>query len=222
MSKDRHNATTIWISRLKEGDRKAVGPIWDRYFRRLVWLARLRLEGLPRRPGEPDEEDIALSVFNSLWRGIERGRFPRLNDRTDLWRLLVFITAQKVYDWRRRKPGPSIANGVVELDDVIGVDPTPEFAAMVAEQYRNMLGLLDDDSLRRIAVWRLEGYSNLEIKDLEGCALKTVSNRLKEIRMIWVRAGLMDGDDHEYDTRDDAETRVESGVQANASSTFES
>ena len=203
MSTDRQKATTIWISRLKEGDREAVGPIWDRYFRRLVWLARARLQGLPRRPGDPDEEDIALSVFNSLWRGIERGRFPRLNDRTDLWRLLVFITAQKVYDWRRRKPGPDIANGVVALDEVIGVEPTPEFAAMVAEQYRQMLGLLGDDSLRRIAVWRLEGYSNVEIAGLEDCALKTVSNRLKEIRMTWVRAGLVG----------EGETEVESGSQ---------
>jgi hypothetical protein len=45
---------THWLGRLKEGDRAAAQPLWERYFRRLVGLARERLRGLPRAAA--DEE----------------------------------------------------------------------------------------------------------------------------------------------------------------------
>ena len=34
--------------------------------------------------------------------------------------------------------------------------PTPEFAAQVAEQYQRLLDLLGDDTLRRVAVWKMD------------------------------------------------------------------
>jgi hypothetical protein len=40
---------TQWIDRLAEGDEQAAQVIWERYFDRLVRLARKKLEGLPRR-----------------------------------------------------------------------------------------------------------------------------------------------------------------------------
>jgi len=39
---------------------------------------------------------VALGVFDSFCRGAEQGRFPKLDDRHDLWRLLVLLTAGKV------------------------------------------------------------------------------------------------------------------------------
>ena len=54
-------SVTGWIDRLKAGDHAAAQPLWERYFARLVGLARQRLEGQPRRAA--DEEDVALSAF---------------------------------------------------------------------------------------------------------------------------------------------------------------
>src|SRR5262249_5412187 len=62
---------TRLIVLLKEGDRAAAQPLWDAYFRRLVGLARARLRGTPR--GMADEEDVALSAFDSFCRRAERG-----------------------------------------------------------------------------------------------------------------------------------------------------
>src|SRR5262245_50831550 len=87
---------TQWVERLKAGDRAVVQPLWQRYYRGLVGLARKKLGGLPRRVA--DEEDVALSVFDSFVRGAEKGRFPRLEDREDLWQLLVMITSRKAID----------------------------------------------------------------------------------------------------------------------------
>src|SRR5438067_2490766 len=55
-------SVTLWIGRLRAGDPDAAGPLWERYFQRLVGLARARLRGAPRRVS--DEEDVALSAFD--------------------------------------------------------------------------------------------------------------------------------------------------------------
>jgi RNA polymerase sigma factor (sigma-70 family) len=185
---------------LKQGDRRALERLWDRYFERLVRLAQARLRHGPR-PVE-DEEDAALSVFDSLCRGAEKGRFPRLTDREELWKLLVVITARKVADQvnreRRVKRGgdkvlvevdlaetPGSSEGSSALEQIISREPTPEFAAQVAEEYERLLNMLDDDQLREIAILRMEGYTMEEIAAKVGCVARTVRRRLGVIRKRW-------------------------------------
>src|SRR3954465_6949521 len=86
-------SVTRWLAPLQAGDPAAAQQLWERYFRRLVGLARTKLRGAPRRAA--DEEDVALSAFDSFCRHAEAGRFPRLADRDSLWRLLVTVTARK-------------------------------------------------------------------------------------------------------------------------------
>src|SRR6516164_1255619 len=94
-------SVTAWIEQLKAGDAAAAAPLWQGYFRRLVGLARQRLGAAPRRAA--DVEDVALSAFDSFCRGAAAGRFPRLDDRDDLWALLVTITARKAAEQVRRE-----------------------------------------------------------------------------------------------------------------------
>src|SRR5205085_8369771 len=107
-------SVTNWINQLKAGEPEAARRLWDGYFRRLVGLARGKLEGSPRRAA--DEEDVALSAFGSLCRGAEGGRFPHLLDRDSLWQLLVAITAHKAHDLRRREERKKRGGGRV-LDE---------------------------------------------------------------------------------------------------------
>ena len=63
-----------------------------------------------RRVGAAEDgEDAALSASESLCVGAAAGRFDRLTDRDDLWRLMVVITLRKVFDQvnrqRRQKRG---------------------------------------------------------------------------------------------------------------------
>jgi DNA-directed RNA polymerase specialized sigma24 family protein len=114
---------------------------------------------------------------------------------------LVAITERKVADQirraRRRKRGAGrvcseadLARGgpddeVFGFDRIAGAEPTPEFAAEFADEYRRLFDALRDDELRRIAVWRLEGHSVDEIAALLGCARRTAARRLALIRMFW-------------------------------------
>ena len=189
---------TLWLGRLKDGDEAAVQPIWEAYFRRLVALARAKLRGVSTRAA--DEEDAALSAFDSFCRGAEQGRFPRLENRDDLWRLLVLITARKAHDLRQHEGRAKRGGGQVRGDsafispaegsdhgwaEVAGREPTPEFAASTAEEFARLLDLLRDDEMRNMAVWKMEGLTNVEIAGRLGCSDRSVERRLQLARRIW-------------------------------------
>jgi len=196
-------SVTCWIGELKAGDVKALQPLWDRYYARLVERARAKFGSLRSSPPVNDAEDVASSAFHSLYQGLREGRFPQLEDRDDLWRLLVHLTACKAVDrhraeHRRKRGGGKVlseadmvAAGVDDddagnaLDRIIGSEPSPEFAAMVAEEYQRRLEGLGDETLRRIAELKLACHSNEEIRQQLGCSLRSVTLKLELIRKKW-------------------------------------
>jgi DNA-directed RNA polymerase specialized sigma24 family protein len=185
-------SVTRWLGPLQDGDPAAAQQLWERYFGRLVGLARVKLHGAPRRAA--DEEDVALSAFDSFFRGAEQGRFPRLADRECLWRLLVTITARKaahqVRDERRQKRGGGaapVADGEAVLAEVISREPSPEFAASVAEECQRLLDRLGDPALRAVALLRMEGYRVEEVAGKFDWAPSTVKRKLDLIRKVWVK-----------------------------------
>jgi hypothetical protein len=92
---------THWLDELKAGDPTAAQHLWARYFTDLVRRARARLRKAPR--AAEDEEDVALGAFDSFCTAAARGRFPRLDDRDDLWRVLVTLTERKASKLLRRQ-----------------------------------------------------------------------------------------------------------------------
>jgi DNA-directed RNA polymerase specialized sigma24 family protein len=186
------NSVTQWISSLKQGDQSAAQRIWEAYFRRLVGLAHARLRDAPRRVA--DEEDVALSAFHSFWRGAQAGRFPRLDDRNDLWQILVLITVRKAIDLRNYEGRLSRGRGRVRsltdlsqdgIEAIGGGEPTPELAAQVAEECQRLMEQLEDPTLQNVATWKLEGYTDAEIAIRLGCVTRTVERKLARIRGIW-------------------------------------
>jgi DNA-directed RNA polymerase specialized sigma24 family protein len=202
MDHGQEGSVTRWIGHLKGGDPHAASHLWQRYFHRIVALARTRFGHAPRAVA--DEEDAALSAFRNLCEGAAQGRFDQLHDRDDLWRLLAIITARKAADLRKQQGRLKRGGGKVLRATELGVgglsgspsqgfeqlasgDPTPEFAAIMAEEFHRRLGALDDE-LRQVALLRLEGHSNDEIADRLGCARRTVARRLEQIRDAWAGA----------------------------------
>ena len=190
------DSVTHWFEQIREGDSVAARAIWERYYPELVRLAREKLRGTPRRVA--DEDDIADSVMKSFILAAQKGRFPDLADRHDLWRLLLQMTARKVVDLKRRETRQRRGGGRVRgesgfgdaddraaLAEVIGNAPTPEFAAMMTEQCQRRLERLDDPELEALAVAKLEGYKNEEIAERFGCSVRTIERRLRLIRKKW-------------------------------------
>jgi DNA-directed RNA polymerase specialized sigma24 family protein len=192
-------SVTHWIGQLKAGDREAAQRLWERYFQRLVGLARKKLRGAKRQAA--DEEDVALSAFDTFCRGAEHGRFPRLDDRDNLWSVLVLLTARKAWhlvrDEARYKRGgklvpladtPSPDKEEASLDRLLGREPTPEFAAQVAEEYQLLLTRLEDKELETVAMWKMEGYTSEEIAAKLDCTVRTIERKLRIIRGLWEHA----------------------------------
>lgn len=194
---DTDSGVTIWLEQLKLGESAAAQRIWDTYYTKLVRLARRKLGAAPRRAA--DEEDVAVAAFHSFCRGVEQRRFPQLDNRNDLWQVLVMVTARKAIDQnqaeRRQKRGGGRVRGESaferhdaqnrSLGDVIGREPTPEFAALVAEEFASLLARLEDEGLRTLSLLKLQGYSNVEIAAQLGCGQRTVERKLARIRAIW-------------------------------------
>lgn len=191
---------TVWIEDLARGDDVAAERLWERYFSEIVGLARSRLG--PRFRRAADEEDVALSVFDSLCAGVAAGRFPDLSSRDGLWRLLATMTVRKSarqvrHETREKRGGGAVRGESVLLDDgeqqrspagfdeLVASDLTPDLALEMAEQAEELLQQLPDESLRSVALFRLEGFSNAEIAEELGCDPRTVRRRVENIRTIW-------------------------------------
>jgi DNA-directed RNA polymerase specialized sigma24 family protein len=180
---------------LKAGEETAARELWERYCAELTRQARKKLRHNRRRIA--DENDIAQNAFLSLCLGARQGRFPDLQDRDSLWRLLVFITAQKAADFiayeKRKKRGEAKVRGHSYFsskeeqggfDAVIAQTPGPATLQVWAEEYEQLLDKLKDDTLKKIAVWRLEGATIDEIADKLGCAHRTVDRKLDLIKKV--------------------------------------
>jgi DNA-directed RNA polymerase specialized sigma24 family protein len=185
-----------WIEKIREGDEKAARDVWERFFPRLVRLARVKMQGAPLRVA--DEEDVALSAMKSFFRAAREGRFDSL-DKQGLWYLLATITARKAIRHRTHftalKRGGGAVQGHLAMgmgtdseatpDAFAGNEHTPEFLTAMHEELDRLLGQLRDDTLRRIAIWKMEGYSNDEIADQLSISNRSVERKLRLIRDRW-------------------------------------
>lgn len=193
------NSVSQLIADLQKGDADAAQRLWDRYFEKLVRFARERLGATPRHG--KDEEDVALSVFDSFYRGAKAGRLAGLKDHHELWWMLLAITRRKVVDQFRSinrdkhglmaaKPETDVeANSKTgeefDLNLIVDEAPGPELFVQLDEEWQRLLSLLRNDTLRRIALWRIEGYSVPEIAAKLRVPPRTIFRKLSLIRFKW-------------------------------------
>ena len=191
------HSVTGWLQQLRDGDESAAEAIWKRFYQRLVTVAARRLGS--GRTRVADGEDVALDALDSFCRRVEAGAYPNLNDRDELWRLLLTITENKAFNQIRKEGAEKRGGGNVRGDSVFfcdnesaaggfdrfdGLDPTPEDAAIMEETLGELLAQLTDGQ-RQIAVKKLEGYTNREISDDLNLSVATVERRLRQTRLRW-------------------------------------
>ena len=195
------DSVTLWIDGLREGSEESVQHLWERYFTQHTRLAGEKIPRGVRR--DFDEEDVALSAFQSLCEGVRHSKFPDLSDRNNLWSLLIVITARKAMrrlrsaTAKKRGGGKVMGESVFQdaasdgpgaaINQVIGREPTPEFALEICEESERLMNLLPDDGMRKLVLLKMEGLSNKEAAKQLGCGLRTIERRLGLIRNIWCR-----------------------------------
>lgn len=190
---------TELLDRVREGDDQAIAKLWDDYYHQLVRIAAKRLPANLRRTG--DEEDVALSAFNSFIAGIRGDHFPDLSGRDNLWGLLITLTGRKVhahlrYQTRQKRGGGAVRGESVFMDKagdlkaggiggVTGDAQAADIHAELAEACDDLLNQLDDEQLKQIAVMRMDGYLVDEIAQRLELSKRAVERRLQLIRRTW-------------------------------------
>ena len=140
---------------------------------------------------------MVQSAFKSFYRRHRDGGFD-LAGRNDLWKLLATITLRKARnaanrhgmkkrDVRREQsaPGGGADSPRRELLDLIDSEPTADDAAALVEEFERRVATLTDPSQRQVALLKMEGYTNAEIADRQGCVERTVERKLERIRDRW-------------------------------------
>jgi RNA polymerase sigma factor (sigma-70 family) len=172
-----------WLEGYRGGDDGAAARLWERYFRRMVGLARGRLQVLRGRSAA-DEEDVALSAFAAFCQAVRKDRYPDMKDRGDLWRVLVAFTCNKARDLIDRETAARRprAQGDAGLEQAAAPAAPPDVAAEMAEQFQLFLTSVGDERMLEAAVLRMEGHETKEIADRLGVSPPTARRWLALLR----------------------------------------
>lgn len=185
-----------WIEQLRIGRESAATKLWDHFLEKLTLHVKNRLR--TARKAISDEEDVVLDTVEACFRALREQRYPRIKNREDLWKLLAVIAERKAIDQiRKSKKGVDGIRGKVSfrvMSDTSSVadgmqewpcsEPTPEFAAIFAENLYEYLDRLNDH-LKQVALLKMEGYKNSEIAEKIGRSIPSVERYLKLIRATW-------------------------------------
>ncbi len=189
------HSVTVMIQQLKESNSEAANAIWKRFFHHLLPLARAKLKGLSDRG--VDEEDVLVSVFDRFFAAAKEDRFARLNDRDDLWQILLMLTDRKVSERYRRSHAQKRGGGqVASLDGVpegqaadwrelVDVELPHEYVVAFNDNLQHAITALEEEKTRNVALFKLEGYENREIAERLGISLSSVERKLRVIREKW-------------------------------------
>ena len=157
MSDQADSSVSNWLRPFEDGDSDASRKLFDEYFEKLIRHAEKRLRHVP--PGVTEAEDVASSVFKSLWRGASNGRFKDVRNRDELWWLLVALTQRKIATHIRRESAQKrngarspeslsddrgIAGGALQ---VASAEPSVEDLVTFDDEFQRLLKILPDDRL---------------------------------------------------------------------------
>jgi RNA polymerase sigma-70 factor (ECF subfamily) len=179
--------------RLRSGDPEAARLIFQRFARRLLGLARRRLNKTVRQKLDP--EDVIQSVFRTFFfhQGEATWQFETWDS---LWSMLAVITLRKCghriqhYQAARRDVQREVALGTGPAPEeptgdwsAVARDPTPEEAAILTETVQQLMQALSPQE-RHILERSLRGLSNNQISADLGCTRRTVERALQRVRTI--------------------------------------
>lgn len=184
-----------WISKMRNGDPVAIEKLVARYFKKIANFANKKIRRGIRVLD--DGEDIAISVLQSITSSSAKGRYPNLQDRDDLWLLMIMIAQHDVIDKQRtaesrdrRSESTLTMTDLLEtcninLDLFLSEENSQSRLLEIADCWEGLLKTLPDDCCREIAGLKLKGHSNSEIAELLDFVPRTIERKLKLILRLW-------------------------------------
>lgn len=185
-------SVSYWLKELKTGDSLAVEAIWHRYYQRVVELASRKMKVNPDRA--VDGEDIAQLAMHRFCTNATLGCYPNLDDREQLWDLLVVFTLNRIRKHLRacnRLKRSGQHSQVFEFSqlEVLQDLQTPEAPTIMADMVDAWLNRLDQEDpsgqLKQIAIWSMDGISGSDIARILKKRKSFVLHQIRLIRLLW-------------------------------------
>lgn len=191
-SDDEIGSVSHWLRELKAGDSSAVAAIWQRYYERVVQFAEQKLKINPDRA--VDGEDIAQIAMQRFCRNAVNGHYPDLDDREQLWDLLVVFTLNRIR--KHLRSSNALKRSAVEADVLefrrsqvfhdLRAPEAPTIMADMVQSWLDRLNLEDPSGqLRQIAIWCMEEISGSEIARILKKRKSFVLQQIRLIRLLW-------------------------------------
>lgn len=162
----------------------AANVICARYAGRLLGFVRSRLSG--KLAARIDAEDVLQSAWGSFFRRASGGEF-QLERSGDLWRLLIQITAHKLFRkvsyHQANKRGIEHEERLQDAQSLMSCEPSPEIAATLVDQVEWLIRKLPPLG-RQVLELRLLGQRLEEIAAELSCSERTVRRQLDYAREI--------------------------------------
>lgn len=199
------------LERASNGDRDALGLLFERFQDRLVKIVKFRMDTRVR--GRLDPADVLQEAFIEATQ-----RFPDYSESREmpffLW--LRFITVQRLLQVHRRHlgvkgrdaardvsiftaPQPQ-ATSVVIAAHLLGRQTSPSMAAVRAEmqmQVERSLNAMDPIDREVLALRHFEQLANVEVAKLLDLSTTAASNRyIRAVKRLKQVMGEMHGADH--------------------------
>jgi DNA-directed RNA polymerase specialized sigma24 family protein len=181
-----------WLKEIKSGDVDAVEAIWKRYYQRVVAFAIQRMKINP--DCAVDGEDIAQLTMHRFCLNASSGQYPNLDDRQQLWDLLVVCTLNRIRKHLRdcNRIKRSGLNRVVfkfKRSEALEDLQAPEGPTIMADMVQSWLDRLDREDptgqLKQIAIWSMEDISGSEIARIIKKRKSLVLQQIRLIRILW-------------------------------------
>jgi RNA polymerase sigma-70 factor (ECF subfamily) len=180
---------THLVDRWRSGDEEAATELYQRYIQRLLNVVNMHLTQRIRAQVEAD--DICQSVFRSLFRRVQQGRFE-FHDDGDLWKLMVTVALNKVRNRVRflgagkrdvarevhaRDASEPDAFVVHSLSREPSIEEAAEFQDLVEKVCRQL-----PPETRELLRLRMDGYSQEEIAERLSLCTRTIRRMNERIR----------------------------------------
>ncbi|MBB3208137.1 DNA-directed RNA polymerase specialized sigma24 family protein [Rhodopirellula rubra] len=177
---------------LRVGNDDGVTQLWNKYAPRMVRVAFSKF-GM-RRERNDDAEDVARSAFGHFCLDAADGAFPWVTDRESLWPVLMTITARRAARLSRdelRLKRSALRRDHRELHTLELASSTlpPDEVMLLNEQVTVLLDCLRTPLLRRVAILKMDGFTNEEVAKEVNVAVRSVERKLQLIREIWLSHG---------------------------------
>jgi hypothetical protein len=194
---DRDLPITEYLQAFKRGDAGRLNDILSVYWSRLVAHCNARLSH--RFKTQQEGEDFAIQAFQNLAEGIKHRTWPRLENRNDLWQVLLQAANCRIKDFVRQQMAAkrggqmqrlgtgenSSGEGLLDLDHFPARDPIAADADQLVELMFDLSHRLRGMPTHvQILVDHLSNYTIKDIAERREISSRTVQRKLDEILAI--------------------------------------